>query len=79
MAFVVIKLAAQIFANHNIMKLFKYLTINSLLNTDDILNNDVTVFFEFFAMLGIGFTLYFLGIVIFNKKDLLYILDLLST
>lgn len=70
MAFVMIRLAGQIFSGHEILKLCKYLTINSLLNTTDVLNCSANMVWEFLVMFGIGFVLYFSGIMLFNKKDL---------
>jgi ABC-2 type transport system permease protein len=70
MAFVILNLMALIFAGNDLLKLCKYLTLNTLLNSSHILSCSTNMIWEFLIMLVIGAVLYVSGIVIFKKKDL---------
>lgn len=70
MAFVLLNLAGLIFAGNDLLKYCKYLTLNSLLNSSDILSYSSNMVWEFLLMLGISVILYASGAMIFKKKDL---------
>lgn len=50
--------------------IFKYLTINTLYNTADILAYSTNIIWQFAAMFGIALACYNAGIMVFKKKDL---------
>lgn len=53
-----------------IMKIFKYLTLNSLFNVSDIMSYSANMIWQFGILLAVAGTCYTAGILYFKKKDL---------
>lgn len=69
-AFFMFNILASLSDLADIMKLFKYLTINTLFSVSDIMANSTNMIWQFLILFGIAAVCYTVGVMYFKKKDL---------